>query len=99
MSDSSSQGGGSGGSDEEEGEGRRKRREEEREEGRSTGSLHGAGGEGEAGSPAAEGGNKAPKPKTPQQQVKHQWFATLLSMNTPNIHLLIMDGNLRSTPN
>ena len=75
-SDSSSQGGGSGGSDEEEGEGRRKRREEEREEGRSTGSLHSAGGEGEAGSPAAEGGNKAPKPKTPQQQVKHQCFAT-----------------------
>ena len=54
-------------------------------------------GEGEAGSPAAEGGNKAPKPKTPQQQVKHQCFATLLS--TPNIHVLIMDGNLRSTPN
>ena len=75
MSDSSSQGSGSGGSDEEE----RKRSGEEGKEEQSTGSLHGAGGEGEAGSPAADGGNKAPKPKTTQQQVKHQYVNNLFT--------------------
>ena len=78
-SGSSSQGSGSGGSDEEEGE--KKRSGEEGKEEQSTGSLCGAGGEGEAGSLAADGGNKAPKPKTPQQRMKNQYvIKTYLSI-------------------
>jgi len=71
-SDSSSNDNGtssSGGSDNEEGE-KKGREEGSSKEGGSTGSLDGDG-QGEQGAtPAGDGGEKAPKPKTTEQQVR-----------------------------
>jgi len=59
----------SGGSDEEEGE--KKRREEgSSKEGGSTSSLDGDGQWEQGATPAGDGGEKAPKPKTTEQQVR-----------------------------